>query len=174
MRLGIRRRRRDDDHFPAGQDLPGRLGRPDEPGSGAAASGGAVPSAGAPPSAGTVDGGPDGRPLPVIDEPTADVVTATKRRPLYHRLLRLRHIAPTAWQRAAFADAPFAVAVVLVLADVLGPRDAPVLRRQVGLAAVCLYVAVVAMTFVFFYPVLTGQPLTHAEWLQRMWFPSWF
>jgi dolichyl-phosphate-mannose--protein O-mannosyl transferase len=32
----------------------------------------------------------------------------------------------------------------------------------------------VAATFVFFYPVLTGQPLPHAEWLQRMWFPSWF
>ncbi|MFQ1003593.1 dolichyl-phosphate-mannose--protein mannosyltransferase [Modestobacter sp. SSW1-42] len=68
----------------------------------------------------------------------------------------------------------FVLAVVLVLADVLGPPDAGVLRRQVGLAAVCTYVAVVAMTFVFFYPVLTGQPLTHGEWLQRMWFPSWF
>ncbi|GAB4082632.1 phospholipid carrier-dependent glycosyltransferase [Modestobacter muralis] len=68
----------------------------------------------------------------------------------------------------------FVLAVVLVLADVLGPRDAPVLRRQLGLAAVCTYIAVVAMTFVFFYPVLTGQPLTHGEWLQRMWFPSWF
>jgi len=27
---------------------------------------------------------------------------------------------------------------------------------------------------VFFYPVLTGAPLSNAEWLQRMWFPSWF
>jgi dolichyl-phosphate-mannose--protein O-mannosyl transferase len=32
----------------------------------------------------------------------------------------------------------------------------------------------VAATFAFFYPVLTGQPLDHADWLQRMWFPSWF
>ena len=47
-------------------------------------------------------------------------------------------------------------------------------RRQVGLAAVCCYVAVVASTFFFFHPVLTGQELTHAEWLRRMWFPSWF
>jgi dolichyl-phosphate-mannose-protein mannosyltransferase len=44
----------------------------------------------------------------------------------------------------------------------------------VGLGAVCLYVALVAATFVFFYPVLTGRPLTHAQWLLRMWFPSWF
>jgi hypothetical protein len=62
------------------------------------------------------------------DPPAADAATdalavpsvppGAKRRPLYHRVLRLRHIAPTAWQRAAFADAPFALAVVLVLADV--------------------------------------------------------
>lgn len=40
-----------------------------------------------------------------------------RRRPLYYRLLRLRHISPDPWQRAAVADAPFAVAAVLVLAD---------------------------------------------------------
>jgi dolichyl-phosphate-mannose-protein mannosyltransferase len=68
----------------------------------------------------------------------------------------------------------FVLAVTLVLQDVLGPPEASTLRRQAGLAAVCLYLAVVAMTFVFFYPILTGQPLSHAEWLQRMWFPSWF
>jgi dolichyl-phosphate-mannose-protein mannosyltransferase len=68
----------------------------------------------------------------------------------------------------------FVLAVTLVLQDVLGPPGASPLRRQVGLAAVCLYLAMVAMTFVFFYPILTGEPLSHAEWLQRMWFPSWF
>jgi dolichyl-phosphate-mannose--protein O-mannosyl transferase len=39
---------------------------------------------------------------------------------------------------------------------------------------VALYVGVVAATFVHFLPVLTGEPLSHAEWLDRMWFPSWF
>jgi dolichyl-phosphate-mannose--protein O-mannosyl transferase len=68
----------------------------------------------------------------------------------------------------------FVLAVTLVLQDVLGPPRAGEFRRQLGLGAVCLYVAVVAMTFVFFHPVLTGQPLSHGEWLQRMWFPSWF
>ncbi|WP_222265555.1 dolichyl-phosphate-mannose--protein mannosyltransferase [Modestobacter marinus] len=68
----------------------------------------------------------------------------------------------------------FVLAVTLLLQDVIGPREASAFRRQVGLAAVCLYLAVVAMTFAFFYPVLTGQPLSHTEWLQRMWFPSWF
>jgi dolichyl-phosphate-mannose--protein O-mannosyl transferase len=68
----------------------------------------------------------------------------------------------------------FVLAVTLVLQDVLGPADADPLRRQVGLGAVCLYVVLVAATFVYFYPVLTGQPLPHEEWFRRMWFPSWF
>jgi dolichyl-phosphate-mannose-protein mannosyltransferase len=68
----------------------------------------------------------------------------------------------------------FILAVTLVLQDVIGPDRSDSLRRQIGLGAACLYVALVAATFAFFYPVLTGQPLTHAEWLQRMWFPSWF
>jgi dolichyl-phosphate-mannose-protein mannosyltransferase len=68
----------------------------------------------------------------------------------------------------------FVLAVVLALQDVLGGEDGDSLRRQVGLGAVSLYVALVAATFAFFYPVLTGQPLSHPEWLQRMWFPSWF
>jgi len=68
----------------------------------------------------------------------------------------------------------FVLAVTLVLQDVLGPARAEPLRRQVGLGLVCGYVALVAATFAFFYPVLTGQPLSHADWLLRMWFPSWF
>jgi dolichyl-phosphate-mannose-protein mannosyltransferase len=68
----------------------------------------------------------------------------------------------------------FVLAVVLVLQDVLGRADGDIFRRQIGLGVVCGYVAVVAATYVFFWPVLTGQPLSHAEWLQRMWFPSWF
>jgi dolichyl-phosphate-mannose--protein O-mannosyl transferase len=68
----------------------------------------------------------------------------------------------------------FVLAVTLGLQDVLGPARAAPWRQQAGLAAVCGYVAIVAATFVFFYPVLAGQPLPHAQWLLRMWFPSWF
>ncbi|MGY1630897.1 dolichyl-phosphate-mannose--protein mannosyltransferase [Geodermatophilus sp. SYSU D01186] len=68
----------------------------------------------------------------------------------------------------------FVLAVVLVLQDVLGRPGAEPWRRQLGLGVVATYVGIVAATFVFFYPVLSGQPLTHAEWLDRMWFPSWF
>jgi dolichyl-phosphate-mannose--protein O-mannosyl transferase len=68
----------------------------------------------------------------------------------------------------------FVLAVTLALQDVLGTAEATPFRRQLGLGAVSLYLAVVAMTFVFFYPVLTGEPLSSAEWVQRMWFPPWF
>ncbi|GAB3357031.1 dolichyl-phosphate-mannose--protein mannosyltransferase [Modestobacter lapidis] len=68
----------------------------------------------------------------------------------------------------------FVLAVTLALQDVLGTPRASEFRRQLGLGAVCLYLAVVAMTFVFLHPILTGDPLSHGEWLERMWFPSWF
>ena len=67
----------------------------------------------------------------------------------------------------------FVLGITLALQDAIGRPDDDPFRRQVGLGAVCLYVAVVAATFLFFYPVLTGGPLTHAEWALRMWFPSW-
>jgi dolichyl-phosphate-mannose--protein O-mannosyl transferase len=68
----------------------------------------------------------------------------------------------------------FVLAVTLLLQDVIGRPGTDAFRRQVGLAAASLYVALVAATFVFFLPVLTGQPLSKPEWLLRMWFPSWF
>ena len=42
---------------------------------------------------------------------------ATRRVPLYPRLLRLRHVAPNAWQRAVLGEGALVVAVLLVLAD---------------------------------------------------------
>ncbi|WP_448614209.1 dolichyl-phosphate-mannose--protein mannosyltransferase [Modestobacter sp. URMC 112] len=68
----------------------------------------------------------------------------------------------------------FVLAVTLLLQDVLGPPRADDVRRRLGLGAVCLYLAVVVLTFAYFYPVLSGQPLSRADWLARMWFPSWF
>ena len=42
---------------------------------------------------------------------------ATRRVPLYPRLLRLRSVTPNAWQRAVLGEGSLAVAVLLVLAD---------------------------------------------------------
>ena len=41
-----------------------------------------------------------------------------EKRPLYPRLLRLKHVHPNAWQRAALGEGAFGVAALLCLADV--------------------------------------------------------
>jgi dolichyl-phosphate-mannose--protein O-mannosyl transferase len=69
---------------------------------------------------------------------------------------------------------PFLVmAVTLVLGDVLGRRDASETRRIVGLVAVCVYLSLVVINFVWLWPILTGQNITYAGWHARMWFSSW-
>ena len=68
----------------------------------------------------------------------------------------------------------FVMAVALTLADLLGRAGDSDVRRQLGLGAVCLYLALVVVNFAFFYPILTGLPLPYQDWLSRMWFPSWF
>ncbi len=68
----------------------------------------------------------------------------------------------------------FVMAVALTLGDVLGRARDSVLRRQLGLGAISVYVALVVLNFVYFYPILTGLPLAYEDWLTRMWFSSWF
>ena len=71
-------------------------------------------------------GGPTGEPdaaasdAAASDAPASDAAgsaAATTKRPLYPRLLRLRHISPNAWQRALLGEGALAVAALLVLAD---------------------------------------------------------
>jgi hypothetical protein len=53
-----------------------------------------------------------------LSQPAADPAAAgAARRPLYPRLLRLRHVHPNAWQRALLGEGALAVAALLVLAD---------------------------------------------------------
>ena len=59
-----------------------------------------------------------------VDEPGAGQPDASRldakvriKTPLYPRLLRLRHVAPNAWQRAVLGEGALGVAVLLVLAD---------------------------------------------------------
>jgi hypothetical protein len=51
-------------------------------------------------------------------ESTQTAAPVKQKRPLYPRLLDLRHIHPNAWQRALLGEGALALAVVLVLADV--------------------------------------------------------
>jgi dolichyl-phosphate-mannose-protein mannosyltransferase len=66
---------------------------------------------------------------------------------------------------------PFMVlAVTLVIGIAIGMRNAPVLRRALGMSAVAAYLATVVALFGFFYPVLAARTITYDQWHERMWF----
>ena len=43
----------------------------------------------------------------------------------------------------------------------------------VGVVVAGSYVVLVMLNFAWFWPIYTDQLLTHAEWLQRIWFSRW-
>jgi hypothetical protein len=73
---------------------------------------------------------------PTTDEPAlaAGDRPVRRKRPLYPRLLRLRHVRPNGWQRAALGEGALTLAVVLVLADLASAWTLIVL--PVGVAAI--------------------------------------
>lgn len=68
---------------------------------------------------------------------------------------------------------PFLVlALTLVLGLLLGgPRKGR--GRAVRACVAILYLGVVAANFVYMYPILAAQVLPYADWMSRLWFPSW-
>jgi dolichyl-phosphate-mannose-protein mannosyltransferase len=69
---------------------------------------------------------------------------------------------------------PFLVlALALTIGKLLGPSTAPTPRRTVGVVAAGSYVVLVMLNFAWFWPIYTDALLTHAEWLQRIWFSRW-
>ncbi len=57
-------------------------------------------------------------PADVSSAAAVDPATAPGHRPLYARLLRLRHLRLRAWQRVLLSDGALLLSVLLVLADV--------------------------------------------------------
>ena len=51
------------------------------------------------------------------DDAADDAAGKPEKKPLYPRLLRLRHIEPNAWQRAALGEGAIGVGVLLAMAD---------------------------------------------------------
>ena len=45
--------------------------------------------------------------------------------------------------------------------------------RLAGGVAVCAVLGVIAASFVFFFPILSGWPISWNTWNARMWFPTW-
>jgi dolichyl-phosphate-mannose--protein O-mannosyl transferase len=74
----------------------------------------------------------------------------------------------------AIAILPFTVlAIVLCLGELIGPAGRPGNRRVWGTAIGGAFVVLVVLNFAYFYPVYTGQLLTTAQWLDRIWFRRW-
>ena len=73
----------------------------------------------------------------------------------------------------AIALVPFtAMAVALCLGRLIGDARAGD-RRMLGGVLAGAFVALVAANFAWLYPILSGEPITYAQWRARMWFRSW-
>jgi dolichyl-phosphate-mannose-protein mannosyltransferase len=70
--------------------------------------------------------------------------------------------------------APFLViGITLVLGDILGRAGAGVERRLTSVAVVALYVGLVVANFIWLWPILNGEPITHERLTMETWLPSW-
>ena len=63
---------------------------------------------------------------------------------------------------------------LLLIGEMLGGAGASPWRRAIGTAAAGTVLVAVLMCFGWFWPIWTDQLVTNSEWVQRMWFPSWF
>jgi len=74
----------------------------------------------------------------------------------------------------AVAFVPYVVlALTFCLGLLLGPEDASADRRLTGAAVAGSIVLLAVLAFAWFYPVLSDQLISHAQWLNRMWLRSW-
>lgn len=70
--------------------------------------------------------------------------------------------------------APFLViGITLVLGDILGRRTAGIERRLTSIAVVAMYVGLVVANFIWLWPILNGEPITHDRLTMETWLPSW-
>jgi len=74
----------------------------------------------------------------------------------------------------AVTMAPFlAMAIALILGDILYPSRTSPERRTLGVAVVSCYLALVVTNFAWLFPILTGIPVSQGTWNMEMWLPSW-
>ena len=66
-----------------------------------------------------------------------------------------------------------ALAVAYCLGRILGSSDASTRRRTIGAGVVGAYLAIVVVAAAFFLPIWIADPISYAQWGQRMWFKSW-
>lgn len=46
-------------------------------------------------------------------------------------------------------------------------------KRDISQALIALVVVLIALNFIYFYPIFTGEIITYDSWYARMWLPSW-
>lgn len=69
---------------------------------------------------------------------------------------------------------PFLVlAITLALGHLVGRSRVPTPRRTAGVVVAGSFFVLVLVNFAWFWPIYTDGLLTHAEWLNRIWFDRW-
>lgn len=72
----------------------------------------------------------------------------------------------------ALPSVPFLCLGIALLAGwSLGPTSGR--RRTIAALSAGVYTALVAVNFIYLYPVLAAVTIPYQDWLARMWFPSW-
>jgi dolichyl-phosphate-mannose-protein mannosyltransferase len=74
----------------------------------------------------------------------------------------------------AVSFAPFMIlGATMAIGAIIGRADAPPVRRTWGAAMAGILVVGIAVMFVYFYPIYTGQTISYNDWISHMWLPSW-
>jgi dolichyl-phosphate-mannose--protein O-mannosyl transferase len=74
----------------------------------------------------------------------------------------------------AIVSLPFLVlALALTMGKLIGHGRGPSRRRTVGVVISGAYLVLVIANFAWFWPIYTDGLLTHASWLDRIWFQRW-
>src|SRR5690606_4299362 len=74
----------------------------------------------------------------------------------------------------AITSLPFMVlSLALLVGHLVGRSREPSLRRTAGVVVAGSWFVLVLVAFAWFWPVWTDQLITHAEWMNRMWFSRW-
>ncbi|MDH2414686.1 phospholipid carrier-dependent glycosyltransferase [Nocardioides sp. CER19] len=74
----------------------------------------------------------------------------------------------------AIVTLPFLVlALALAIGKLIGREREPSPRRTAGVVLSGAYLVLVILNFAWFWPIYTNALLTHASWLDRIWFQRW-
>ena len=74
----------------------------------------------------------------------------------------------------AIVTLPFIIlGIVMLLGELVGPARATRSRRATGSILAGAVVVLALVSFAYFWPILSDQVISNAEWAHRMWFKNW-